>query len=89
MSEGDRAVPSAVESRTGRGAGVPESRASQATGLGVRRISWVRSLGVSLLYALGAATATWVAHRLARASERADAGGGSGSHGQMPRGEQW
>ena len=79
MSKGDRTVPSGVETRIGPDAGVPDSQASEPTGLAVRRTTWLRPLGVSLLYALGAAAATWVAHRLARASERADAGDGSGS----------
>jgi len=55
----------------------------------VRRTSLLRPLGVSLLYALGAAAATWVAQRLARASERADAGDGYENRGQLSQAQRW
>ena len=89
MPEKGRTMPPVAASQTGRGAGVPERQASQAAGLHVRRTSWLRPLGVSLLYALGAAAATWVAQRLARASERADAGDGYENPGQLPQAQRW
>jgi len=89
MSERNRTTPSGAELQTGPGAGVPERQASQATGLHVRRTSLLRPLGVSLLYALGAAAATWVAQRLARASERADAGDGYENRGQLSQAQRW